>query len=264
MLRKTLAAGIVALASLTLAPEAHAGPAAAQNANARVALDRRLPAVSFQNVSLRDSIDFLRDVSGVNIHVNWRAIEATGITPDTPVNVKLREVPLRKVLNLILSEASGGVGLAYYLDDGVIEITTREISDNQMFTIVYNVQDLLFEPPAFVAPPDFGLNANGQGGSNRSGRGGGGGGGRGGGGGGGGFGQGGGGGGLFGGGGGGATQQPQDKNAKADELMSLITETVYPSMWVQNGGKATIRFFQGNLVVTAPRSVHEAIGGAIE
>jgi hypothetical protein len=33
---------------------------------------------------------------------------------------------------------------------------------------------------------------------------------------------------------------------------------------VQNGGKGTIRFFNGNLIVTAPRSVHEAIGGPVD
>ena len=37
--------------------------------------------------------------------------------------------------------------------------------------------------------------------------------------------------------------------------------TVYPDCWVQNGGKASIKFFSGNLIITASRSVHEAIGG---
>jgi hypothetical protein len=46
--------------------------------------------------------------------------------------------------------------------------------------------------------------------------------------------------------------------------VDLIVQTVYPNMWVQNGGKASIRFFNGNLIVTAPRSVHEAIGGPVD
>jgi hypothetical protein len=57
---------------------------------------------------------------------------------------------------------------------------------------------------------------------------------------------------------------PRDKDAKAKELVDLIRETVVPSIWVENGGKATIRFFSGNLIVTAPRSVHEAIGGPVD
>ncbi len=59
-------------------------------------------------------------------------------------------------------------------------------------------------------------------------------------------------------------QTPRDRDAKANELVQLIVETVTPSIWVQNGGKGTIRFFNGNLIVTAPRSVHEAIGGPVD
>jgi len=239
------------------------GAKSAANAQTRAQLDRVLPAVNFTNVTLKDAIDFLRDVSGSNIHVNWKAIEAAGITPDTAINIKLRQVSLRKVLGLLLSEASGGVGLTFYIDDGVIEITTTEIADNAMYTVVYPVQDLLVEPPPFIEPPQFDLSyasSKGSAGGGGGRGGGGGGGGRGGGGGSGGQ------GGLFGQSGNYNQQsnQPREKDVKAKELVELIVETVSPSIWVQNGGKATIRFFNGNLIVTAPRSVHEAIGGPVD
>jgi hypothetical protein len=41
----------------------------------------------------------------------------------------------------------------------------------------------------------------------------------------------------------------------------MIRETVRPEIWRENGGAASIRFYNGNLIVTAPRSVQEAIGG---
>jgi len=251
MLRKS-ALALIVVGMLAISRFASA---ASQNAQAKVSLDRVLPAINFTNVTLRDAVDFLRDVSGANIHANWKAIEAAGVAPDTTVNVKLRQVSLRKVMGLVLSEASGGVGLTFYVDDGVIEITTSEIADQQMYTVVYPVQDLLVEPPDFIQPPDFDLSQS-QGHSA-----GGGGGGRGGGGGGRGGGQ-----GLFGGSSAGnsSTQNKRDPKAKADELVQLIVDTVTPSIWVQNGGKATIRLFNGNLVVTAPRSVHEQIGGPID
>jgi hypothetical protein len=271
MMRK-ITLGLVLGALLILAEGAFA---ASGNAQARVSLNRSLPAINFTNVTLREAIDFLRDVSGANFHVNWKAIEATGVTPDSPINIKLRQVTLRKVLQLLLSEAAGGPGLTFYLDEGVIEVTTAEIADAQMFTIVYPVQDLLIEPPDFTAPPDFDLSSNSGGGGGGGRSGGGGGGGRSGGGGGGGGGRGGGGGGGRGGGGGGGSNYggssnssssgaPRDKNAKPTELVTLITETVSPTAWVQNGGKASIRFFNGNLIITAPRSIHEAIGGPID
>ena len=43
------------------------------------ALETQLPSVNLTNVSVSDAIDFLRDVSGENIHVNWRALEEVGV-----------------------------------------------------------------------------------------------------------------------------------------------------------------------------------------
>ena len=48
---------------------------------------------------------------------------------------------------------------------------------------------------------------------------------------------------------------------RAEELLTLIRDTIYPDLWRENGGTASIRMFRENLVVTAPRMVHEAIGG---
>jgi hypothetical protein len=235
-----------------------------------------MPEVKFQGQSLRDCMDFIRDVSGANIHVNWRAIEAAGVTPDTPVNVRLRDVPLRKVLNVLLSEAGAGANLTYYTSEGVIEVTTSEIADAEMITRVYPVEDLLIEVPDFDNAPDFSLLLNQSGGSGGSGGGGGMGGGGGFGGGGGGYGGGGGlggGGGGFGGGGGGGLggggggmqkEKVKTKQERADDLVTLVRETIRPEIWKENGGTAAVRYYNGNLIVTAPRSVQEAIGGPLE
>lgn len=238
--------------------------AMAQNSKAGVvgrrSLSMTLPEVKFQGATLKDCFEFLRDVTSANIHVNWKALEAAGIGQDTQVNVRLREVSLRKVLNTLLSEAGAGVGLTYYTADGVIEVTTAELADKEMITRVYPVDDLLMEIPDFDNAPDFSLNSSGSGGSGGSGgrsssRGGGGGGG--------------GGGGLFGGGGGGGGQdrgseKTTTKAERAEALVTLIRETVRPDIWRENGGIASIRYYNGHLVVTAPRSVHEAIGGPVE
>jgi hypothetical protein len=256
--RIILAAAMLALplAAPSVAP---AGPAAVAKAG-RGLLDQRLPEVKFTNVSLKDAIEFIRDVTGANIHVNWRAIETAGVSQDTNVNMHLREVQVRKALNLLLSEAGTGT-LAYYVDQGVIEITTKELADKDMFTRVYPIGDLIVEVPDFNNPPDLSLLATSTGGSSGSGggsrSGGGGSGGYGGGGGGGGGGS----GGLF----GGKNNQNADKTKtraeRTDDLLALIRETVYPDIWRENGGPASIRYYNGSLVVTGPRSVHEALGG---
>lgn len=231
----------------------------------RRSLDMTLPEVKFQGASLADCFEFLRDISGANLHVNWRALEAAGISKDVQVNVRLRAVSLRKVLRTLLSEAAGGgVNLTFYAEDGVIEVTTAEIADQQMITKVYPIEDLIMEIPSFDNAPDFSLQntSNSGGGGSRGG-------GRSGGsrGGGGGYGGGGGGSSLFGGGGGGgggdrAKEQTTSKTERAEQLVTLVRETVRPDIWRENGGPASIRYYNGHLVVTAPRSVHEALSGS--
>src|SRR5437763_8617057 len=72
---------------------------------ARLALNMNLPTLNFSGVAFGDTIDFLRDVSGTNIHVDWKALETAGVGKDAVVNVRLRSVSMRKALNLVLNEA---------------------------------------------------------------------------------------------------------------------------------------------------------------
>jgi hypothetical protein len=239
MLRLTIAFLLCSGLMLCVAPmTASAGPVSRQ-------IDRTLPEMKFTGVTFGEAIDFLRDVSGLNMHVNWKALAEQNVTPDTPVNIRLRAVSMRKVLNLLLSEAAGGDTLAWYVDGGVVEITTKELADRKMYTRVYPVDDLIMEVPDFANAPDFSLQSTteqGQGGR--------------------------------GGGGGGqgifqnadsdrkSSEPTKTKQERGEELVQLIKEMIQPDVWADAGGTATIRYFNGSLIVTAPRSVHEALGGA--
>jgi hypothetical protein len=234
-----LAAVVAVALGLTLTAFTATAPAAP-----RTVLDRSLPETKFAGVTLGDAIDFIRDVGGINIHVNWKALEEQGVTADTPVNVRLRSVSVRKLLTLLLNEAGGGDALTFYVDEGVVEITTRELADKKVYTKVYPVEDLVMEVPEFTDPPNFNLQnttqQGGQGGGGGSG------------------GQ-----SIF--GTAGNEQERGKANAttreeRGEQLVQLITETVRPDVWAVNGGTATIRYFRGSLIVTAPRSVHEALG----
>ncbi len=294
MRRSIVLSALVAI-SLVCAVDAPAKPSR-ESVQTRSTLGRIVPSVDFANVTFQDAIVFLQDLTGANLHVNWKAIEATGVAKDTVISMKLRHVSLRRVLGLLLTEAAGGDTLTFYVDDGVIEVTTREIADGKMITVVYPVHDLLVEPPNLDMMPTFmGGGMGGYGGSGSYGGGGYGGSGSYGRGGGygssggtygrysgrtssrnsGGYGSGGYGAGASGGrygsstsgtttGGAGGLGSGDPAKDKGQELLDLIIETVFPDMWTQNGGKCSIRFFNGHLVVTAPRSVHEAIGGPLE
>jgi hypothetical protein len=214
---------------------------AARASEARALLDKRLPAAKLDNVALADAIDFLRDISGVNITVDWKALEAIGISKNAQINLNLHDVSAGKVLSLMLSEAGPGDLLTYYIDQNVIEITTRQIADEKMVTVVYYVMDLLQPNPQF----DYTIQNIGGGSAQ-----------------------------VTGGGGGsgtssisqGGTQANAGKTMddKANDLIKLIETVVRPEVWRDNGGQASMAFLNGNLIVTAPRSVQEAIGGSVD
>jgi hypothetical protein len=236
----------VALASLGLTFALSASSASAGVATRELATS--VPELRFQGVTFGDAIDFIRDVSGANISVNWKAIEATGVTRDSQVNMHLNGVRMRKALEMLLTEVAGGDTLTYVVDQGVIEITTRELADKMLITRVYPVEDLIMVIPDFTDAPAFSLeaaqNAGSGGGSSQ-------------------------GGGqaqvanqLFTGNGQSTnTEQVKTKAERAQELVDLIEAVVFPDIWKENGGTSSVRYYNGMLVVTAPRTVQESIGG---
>lgn len=203
---------------------------------ARSALNRTLPNLSFDGVTLADALEFLRDVSGANLHVNWPALETIGVSKDTPVNLRLRTVTLRKVLSLLLQEAGSGT-LTFFVDDGVIHVTTLELADRDMLTRVYPIQDLILEVPDFEGPTLSLQTGSGGGGGGQ---------------------------GFNAGQGSREEDEPPTRQERAEQIIELITAVIRPEVWQVNGGTSAIRFWNGNLIVTAPRSVHEALGGPVD
>jgi hypothetical protein len=208
--------------------------------SARAMLETRLPSANLTNVSLADAIDFLRDVAGVNITVDWKELAAINITKDAQINLQLHDVTAGKILSLILSQAGPGDLLTYSIDQNVVEVTTRAVSDQQLITVVYYVIDLLQPNEEF----DYKINSITGGSAQVTGG--------------------------SGGGGGGQSltvsnrSQTKTVEQKAMDLIKLIETVVRPEVWRDNGGAASMEFLNGNLIVTAPRSVQEAIGGPVD
>jgi hypothetical protein len=130
--------------------------------------------------------------------------------------------------------------LTYFIDQNVVEITTRLVADQQLITVVYYVQDLLQPNETF----NYTVSNIGGGSAQVTG----------------------------GGGGGGSSTLSNNQNGsqgktsadKADELIKLIETVVRPEIWRDNGGTASMAYLNGNLIITAPRSVQEAIGGPVD
>lgn len=248
---------IALLAAPTAAQQFEAGEA---QLTPRQALRAKISEVRFENASLRDSIDWMRSTLGTNIHVDWGALAEVGVTPDDPINIRLRWVQVPRLLRLVFQETGQGDALIYYVSGNILMITTRTQADADVITRSYPVQDLLLQPGP-VDRPDAnvlagaGSNArSGRGGSGSSGFGGGSGGG---------FGGGSSGSGLF-----GSQDRDRDREtdrpeARAEELIEMIKQLTPADAWRENGGTATIAYFRGHLIVTGPRSLHELIGGPV-
>ena len=73
------------------------------------------------------------------------------MTTDTPVTIELRnEIMLKSALNLILEP----LHLSYVIKDEVLKITSEQMRDGQVYTVTYNVADLVMPIPNFVPSAD--------------------------------------------------------------------------------------------------------------
>ena len=79
-----------------------------------------------QDNSLEDIFLYIAEVWDLTIQPEWPALKASGVTPDTAVNVDLKSALLKDVLRAVLDDVAGDEPLGYFIDDdGVIVITTQ-------------------------------------------------------------------------------------------------------------------------------------------
>jgi hypothetical protein len=124
-------------------------------------LDVVIADVSADQQPLGNVLEFLADSTHLNMAVNWQALNAAGVDKNTPVTVKLKSVPLHKVLDVILSQVNGNIG--YEFSDNVLTISTNELlpqngSPRAMEKVVrvYNVRDLVGNAGGAGMPPSPG------------------------------------------------------------------------------------------------------------
>ncbi len=237
-MRRALICAIVAVSSVSmLNAEPPKGTGNNRTTRGEVSMNSvmqmRVPAVELAGVALDDVFGFMRDVAGMNLYVNWPALEAAGVDRSVPIQLKLRNIRMGKVMDLALNQASaGGVALTWYVSDNIVYVTTKQLADQDMVTIVYPVQDLLVEVPNFT-PPSFTPSTGGEGGGSGN---------------------------VFDTGNNQNTTDGATAVEKGEKLVELIMMLVEPDVWVENGGFARCRYFNGTIIVTAPRSVQRQIG----
>jgi type II secretory pathway component GspD/PulD (secretin) len=125
------------------------------------ALDKPLPSVAFANNSLKDVVGFVESVAQVNLDVDWDSLKALNIDPDTTtVSLKLTNVPIRTVLDSVMSKVStGGAGgrAAWAVDDGILKVASDESLRKKRTTEIYDIRDLLVDAPDYTDSPSIDL-----------------------------------------------------------------------------------------------------------
>lgn len=235
-------APVVLLAVTTLAqgtaekrpvPRTHAAP------TVRV-LDQQVPDVRFRDTALEQVVEWLADLTQLNISVRWNILKDAGVNRDAPISVEARNLRLAQVLWLIMNEAGGvDAKLAYRVSGNLLVLSTADDLNKETITKVYDVADLLINLPHASRQSNMDI-TQGLGRSS---------------------------------GGSGifvvasqdtdASNPPEEQTEQMQALIELIQETVEPNTWRVNGGTGSIAIFGRLLVVRNTIAVHQILGGYI-
>ncbi|MDD3948459.1 MAG: hypothetical protein PHT43_03225 [Anaerolineaceae bacterium] len=216
----------------------------------REKLEMNIAKLKCPGESFEDVINFLREYSGANFYVNWRALEAAGIERTATVTLDLKNVTLRKALELLLSDVGGGATeLGYVMSSGVITISTQEELNKDKQTRVYQISDLIHRTPNFIGErvkvnaigSTLSSNSSSSGGgssedlfgdeedSTETGR----------------------------------EEANMTKGEAIQRLIDLIKSTIDPNNWRPDGEIGSISTFNGNLVITQTPDNHRRIESLI-
>lgn len=136
--------------------EAAARPAAGEAAPAAPVAATGGREMNFAETPLKLALEFLADVSGVSMHVNWKTLQATGITAETPISVKAQSISISRALDLVLDQVNANrdrlSSVYWVVDEGVVEISTGDALNRTYKTRIYDVADLLMPVPNFKGP----------------------------------------------------------------------------------------------------------------
>jgi beta-lactamase regulating signal transducer with metallopeptidase domain len=139
-LRETRGPGANARAAAPPPPPPPARPAARPPKNG-VAFDAPVGALRASGMEFTDVIDAIRDATGQNIFVNWRALKLAKVKRELPVTVDLSGLTLAEALQKLLTEVGGThVRLGYTVDDGVVTISTVDDLARNTLTRVYDIR----------------------------------------------------------------------------------------------------------------------------
>ena len=195
-------------------------------------------------MSFSDAIEELKNSVDppLKVTVFWRDLyDNADIDQTTTINMDpISAVPLGTALDLLLKSVSGGFAdLGYVVEDGVVTVATVESLPSKMETLVYDVTDLLGRPADYFAQSSGEISVSG---------------------------------GVETAGGEGFEEDEEIEREelaqmaalRAQNLTTLIQETVEPDSWYDVGGEGTITIHENKkLIVLQTREIHNKINALL-
>src|SRR5438552_9178568 len=101
--------------------------------------------VSFEDVRLPDAVDYLREVTGLNLVLLPRAMEKDG---DAKVRLKVKDLTVKSILKLLLSSR----GLTVTYRDGALVVLPKEDLQDATVMRMFDVRSMLVKLQDFAGP----------------------------------------------------------------------------------------------------------------
>ena len=113
-------------------------------------------ATTLQNTSLKDAIKTLATLTGKNLVLGIRGLEAANIDLNAPHQFTLPAGALQTALQTILQTAAPQAHIVIIADDGVVQIMSQAQADNIITSKSYYLEDLIANMPQILknaSPP---------------------------------------------------------------------------------------------------------------
>ena len=128
-------------------------PALPGDKEARRILAGKACAPAADKGELRDALEWLRQTTGLEMHVRWEALARAGVGKDAKVKVDLKDATVERALRAILDAAGGEHEVGYRLEDGLVIVSTPTDLARVPVTRVYDARALLACLPCFDEAP---------------------------------------------------------------------------------------------------------------
>ncbi len=191
---------------------------------------------------LEDVLTFIKETTQADLEFVWQGDgDAAGLDKERKITLNVKNRSALSILETVLDKAKTDLGSAntwQMTPHGSMQVGPKEALNQDRRLETYDINDLLSIIPTYADVPEIDLNSVLQ--------------------------Q------SQGGGGGqspfreeGSQREPlRSREDRAKDIMDIIIANVEPDQWADNGGDAaTIRHYNGTLIVNAPDYVHRQVAG---